>query len=71
MNADGSGQTNLTNTPGEDPAPWENDELLTDWSPDGTKILYERMGRIWVMNSDGSSQTNLNQIGKESAWSPR
>jgi Tol biopolymer transport system component len=71
MNADGSGQTNLTNTPGQDPAPWEADESLTGWSPNGSKMVYERNGRIWVMNSDGSGQTDLNQVGNSSAWSPR
>lgn len=69
MNPDGSGQTNLTKTPGGT-NPSENDELLTGWSPDGSKIVYERTGRIWVMNADGSGQTNLNQIGNHSAWSP-
>jgi TolB protein len=49
-----------------------------DWSRDGTKIVYEsnQTGdyRIWVMNSDGSSQRRLtNDAGfadLEPAWSP-
>ena len=51
------------------------------WSPDGTKIAYERADsgerwRIWVMNADGSGQTQLAASSTESAddiqpqWSP-
>lgn len=70
MRPDGRKQTNLTNTPGgTDPS--GNDELLADWSPDGRRILYERSGRIWVMNANGKRQMDLNQRGKESAWSPK
>ena len=36
MNADGSGQTNLTNNPGAD-------DGYADWSPDGTKIAYTQV----------------------------
>jgi Tol biopolymer transport system component len=49
-----------------------------DWSPDGQKIVYEsdQSGRfaIWVMNADGSGQTQLTQpAGFEDflpSWSP-
>ena len=62
MNADGSGPANLTNTPST------NDEVEPAWSPDGTKIAYTRIGCeperrgahcVFVMNADGSGQTNL------------
>ena len=55
MNADGSGQTNLTNSPASEAGP--------AWSPDGKKITFnsKRDGNydIYVMNTDGSGQTRL------------
>jgi TolB protein len=71
MNADGSGQTRLTNHPAED--------ILPAWSPDGTKIAWStnRLGgsnyEIYVMNADGSGVTNLtNFAGSDRfpTWSP-
>jgi len=70
MNADGTGQTNVTNYPA---APDDN----PDWSPDGSKIAFEswRDGdwEIYVMNADGSGQTRLTtNPGTDGApaWSP-
>src|SRR5574337_131638 len=55
VHADGSGQTNLTNSPAADYAP--------AWSPDGRRIAFisDRSGRqeIYVMNADGSGVTQL------------
>jgi Tol biopolymer transport system component len=70
MNADGSGQTNLTNNAADDEWP--------SWSPDGRKIAFtsdRNLGNaeIYVMNADGSNPTNLtNNVGVdvEPAWSP-
>ena len=70
MNADGSGQQQLTfdSTP---------KDQVPDWSPDGSQISYvERTfatgGDIWLMNADGSNQhpitSDADKLG--TAWSP-
>ena len=72
--SDGSNPVNLSNTTG-------SDEGRPDWSPDGTRIVYD--GRVigqtafdvFVMNEDGSGVTNLtpgtpDSNDSEPAWSP-
>ena len=65
MNADGSGQTRLTDTIGG----WN-----PQWSPDGTRVLFIRHpfnpAEIWVMNADGTGQTQLTNTGGdgEDSW---
>ena len=69
MNADGSGQTNLTSHPAFDIEP--------AWSPDGTKLAFwsgrDGNPEIYAMNADGSGQTNLtNHPASDGrpAWQP-
>ena len=69
MNADGSGQTNLTDNPASDVHP--------ALSPDGTKVAFatNRDGNyeIYVMDADGSSQTRLTTEAAndyQPDWSP-
>lgn len=61
MNADGSGQTRLTNSPLKDEQP--------TWSPDGLRIAYVHDGDIHIMNADGSGDTLVGE-GLAPAWSP-
>lgn len=67
IRADGSGQVNLTNNPAAT-------HLSPSWSPDGTKIVLIKNGRIWVMNADGTNLRELFQGGVEGyshpVWSP-
>ncbi|HEU4481176.1 MAG TPA: hypothetical protein VFS18_04760, partial [Actinomycetota bacterium] len=58
MEADGSNQTRLTETPNPVQETWPT------WSPDGTMIAYTSNAEdvfqdIWVMNADGTEQTRL------------
>ncbi len=66
MNADGSGQTNITNTPAIA-------EDYPAWSPGGSKLAFSRDGDIYTANPDGSSATPLTQTPEtdvEPDWSP-
>jgi TolB protein len=73
MNADGSGQINLTKNAATDQTP--------AWSPDGSKILFSTnrnrpAGEIWVMDANGANPTQLtdatsaNFANNSPAWSP-
>jgi hypothetical protein len=68
VNIDGTGLTNLTNSPETEDYP--------AWSPDGTKIAFSRDdGQVWVMNRDGSSPFRVtNEASLPGAlfptWSP-
>jgi Tol biopolymer transport system component len=78
MDADGTNQTNLTNTP-------DTNEGQPAWSPDGTKIAFTGpgefnedgsggLGDIYVMDADGTNRTNLtdtpNFLDYRPSWAP-
>lgn len=70
MNADGTGQFRLTNNAATEEYP--------AWSPDGSKIAFDtnRDGNpeIYVMNADGTGQTNISNSNPafdgQPCWSP-
>jgi Tol biopolymer transport system component len=71
MNADGSGQINLTKTPNVH-------EHYPQVSPDGTKICYsvdtgegrETVRSLWVMDTDGKNRRKLVDNAREPFWAP-
>jgi Tol biopolymer transport system component len=68
MNADGSDERNLTQSPAEDCAP--------AWSPDGSLIAFasddNSLPALWVMAPDGSGRRQVTrEVGGEyPSWSP-
>ena len=82
MNADGSGQTQLTDNSIDPFHPV--DDTFPAWSPDGTKIAFatqrdvvglNTFSEIYVMNANGTSPTRLTNnsgflIDVAPAWSP-
>jgi Tol biopolymer transport system component len=74
MNIDGTNRVRLTTTDESDGGP--------DWSPDGTKIAWNRReavtganNDVWVMNADGTGAVNLTPdaptaVEQSPAWSP-
>ena len=69
MNADGTGQTRLTTTPGAG-------ELVPAWSPDGTQIAFVSRTccttDVFLMNADGTDAHALFTGGRnlDPTWSP-
>jgi len=69
MDADGSGQVNLTQNPAPDEDPW--------WSPDGSRIGFKSMrggqSDLWTMSADGNDVkrvTNDGAVDGQLRWSP-
>ena len=69
MDADGTGQTRLTNN--------KADDVYPAWSPDGSRIAFQAyrdgQAEIYVMNADGSGVTRLSNYADydgQPAWAP-
>jgi hypothetical protein len=65
MNADGSGEVQLTTAPGDDQQP--------AWSPDGTRIAFHSdraPAGLYTMLADGSTQTFLTESETGADWQP-
>lgn len=71
VRADGSGQVNLTNSPGVH-------ELYPQASPDGTRICFlvesgsgrSTMRSVWVMDIDGKNRMQIAENARQPFWSP-
>lgn len=70
MNADGTGQTRLTTDVGDD--------CNAEWSPDGSKIVFQSLRngsyyQVYAMNVDGTNQLNKSNglsADYQPSWSP-
>jgi Tol biopolymer transport system component len=40
------------------------------WAPDGTRLVFERMGVLYLINADGSGLISTGVSGEEPSWSP-
>ena len=70
MNADGTGQMDLTNLP-------DSDEAFPAWSPEGSQIAFtsrrDGNNEIYIMNTDGSDAKRITNNPKDDfapVWSP-
>jgi Tol biopolymer transport system component len=62
VSADGSRLERLTSNRVYDKSP--------SWSPDGSRIVFERAGSIWVMHADGSRARRVVPGARAPSWSP-
>lgn len=62
VSADGSKLVRLTTNTVYDKSP--------SWSPDGSRIAFERAGAVWVMHADGSHARRVVPDARAPSWSP-
>jgi Tol biopolymer transport system component len=68
INRDGTGLRQLS------PEVADTDPYVYDsgssWSPDGTRLVFDRMGMLFLINADGTGLTSTGVNGANPAWSP-
>jgi Tol biopolymer transport system component len=42
----------------------------SSWSPDGTRLVFDRMGKLFLINADGTGLVSTGVSGANPAWSP-
>jgi dipeptidyl aminopeptidase/acylaminoacyl peptidase len=67
IHPDGSGEVNLMSTLDNGGV-----NLTPSWSPDGKKLVFEYIGEIYLVNSDGSGLKKIttNAQTGSAVWSP-
>jgi Tol biopolymer transport system component len=45
-------------------------DLTSDWSPDGSRIVFGAEGDLWLMDADGSNRQNLTSTADGFEWGP-
>ena len=49
-------------------------DMDPSWSPDGSRITFNRQDEMWVMDADGGDVRRISEpgdVGTAAAWSPR
>ena len=64
MNADGSGDTELVPTDADEPV------FSPSWSPDGTKVAYDRSAESFYVNAQGGPETLITASSPPRDWQP-
>jgi TolB protein len=67
VNRDGTGLRQLT--PEVDVTDYKYDDA-PNWSPDGTRVVFNRMGTLSLINADGTGLLSTGASGQDPAWSP-
>ena len=67
VNRDGTGLRQLSP---EVPANEYKYDAGSSWSPDGTRLVFARMGVLYLINADGTGLVSTGVSGEDPAWSP-
>jgi Tol biopolymer transport system component len=67
VNRDGTGLRQLTPEVAATDYKWDGG---CSWSPDGTRLVFERTGVLFFINADGTGLVSTGVSGAEPAWSP-